>query len=105
MSRPQSRETVSRRMATVGSHNTGPERSVRSVIHRYGVRFRLKNRDLPGSPDLANRSQRWAVFVHGCFWHSHRGCPRATQPKTNRRYWRVWITYGAGDATLEWMTR
>ena len=87
MARPQSRETVSRRMATVRSRNTGPERSVRSMLHSYGMRFRLANRDLPGSPDLANRSKRWAVFVHGCFWHSHEGCPRATKPKTNRKYW------------------
>lgn len=87
MPRQQSRETISRRMAAVKSRNTGPERLVRSMLHAYGIRFRLTSRDLPGSPDLVNRSKRWAVFVHGCFWHSHQGCPRATQPKTNRRYW------------------
>ena len=89
MPRAQSQETISRRMATVRSRNTGPELSVRSIVHRYGLRFRLTNRDLPGSPDLANRSRRWAVFVHGCFWHAHHGCPRATRPKTNRRYWQA----------------
>jgi DNA mismatch endonuclease (patch repair protein) len=45
------------------------------------------NRDLPGNPDLANRASRWAVFVHGCFWHRHSGCPRSTTPKNNRAFW------------------
>jgi DNA mismatch endonuclease (patch repair protein) len=27
------------------------------------------------------------VFVHGCFWHGHAGCPRATVPSTNTRFW------------------
>jgi DNA mismatch endonuclease, patch repair protein len=25
--------------------------------------------------------------VHGCFWHSHRGCRLASDPKSNREYW------------------
>src|SRR3990172_717284 len=89
MPRAQSQETISRRMATVRSRNTGPELSVRSIVHRYGLRFRLTNRDLPGSPDLVNRSRKWAVFVHGCFWHRHRGCPRTTTPKRNAEFWRA----------------
>src|SRR4029079_5105439 len=64
-----------------------PERAVRSLLHRMGVRFRLQNRDLPGSPDVANRRRGWAIFVNGCFWHQHPGCPRAAQPKTNRSFW------------------
>jgi len=27
------------------------------------------------------------VFVNGCFWHGHEGCPRATLPKRNREFW------------------
>ena len=42
---------------------------------------------MPGSPDIANRAQGWAVFVHGCFWHRHPGCARATTPKRNRVFW------------------
>ncbi len=52
-----------------------------------GLRFRVRNRDLPGSPDIANRSKKWAVFVHGCFWHRHVGCSRATTPKRNAEFW------------------
>jgi DNA mismatch endonuclease, patch repair protein len=67
--------------------DTKPERIVRSVLHNLGVRFRLNNRDLRGSPDIANRKRKWVVFVHGCFWHSHPGCPRATVPKRNADFW------------------
>ena len=44
--------------------------------------------DLLGKPDLANKKQAWAIFVHGCFWHSHRGCKLASSPKSNTGYWR-----------------
>jgi DNA mismatch endonuclease, patch repair protein len=37
-------------------------------------------------PDFVFKAARLAVFVDGCFWH---GCPRhATQPKSNRAFWR-----------------
>ncbi|MBX9719075.1 MAG: very short patch repair endonuclease [Microbacteriaceae bacterium] len=66
---------------------TTPELIVRRVLSALGLRFRVNNRDLPGAPDVANRSRRWAIWVHGCFWHAHRGCPRATIPKRNRDFW------------------
>jgi len=47
----------------------------------------VHNRDLPGSPDIANRARKWAVFVHGCFWHRHVGCKRTTTPTRNRSFW------------------
>lgn len=67
--------------------NTLPELAVRRVLGRLGLRYRLENRDLPGSPDVANRRGRWAIFVHGCYWHAHEGCPRHTIPKRNRDFW------------------
>jgi DNA mismatch endonuclease, patch repair protein len=79
---------VSRRMALVRQHGTTPELAVRRVARQLGLRYTVKNRDLPGSPDLANRSRAFAVFVHGCYWHRHVGCPRATFPKTNKEFWR-----------------
>ena len=56
-------------------------------MHRMGHRFRKHVNSLPGKPDLANKRRRWAVFVHGCFWHSHSGCKLASSPKTNTDYW------------------
>lgn len=78
---------TSARLARIPQRDTGPELAVRQVAHALGHRFRVRNHDLPGSPDLANRRRRWAIFVHGCFWHAHAGCARATLPKRNRKFW------------------
>ncbi len=42
---------------------------------------------LPGKPDLVFAGRKAAVFVHGCFWHRHPGCPRATTPASRPDYW------------------
>jgi DNA mismatch endonuclease (patch repair protein) len=78
---------ASRRMSSVRRDSTRPELHVRKILRSLGHRYTTSNRDLPGSPDLANRSRGWAVFVHGCYWHSHKGCPKATVPKRNRAFW------------------
>lgn len=77
----------SRIMGRVRGRNTAPERRVRSAAHALGFRFRLHRRDLPGTPDLVFPRLRTVVFVHGCFWHSHDACARATVPKTNTEFW------------------
>src|SRR5262245_56966390 len=79
--------TTSARLGRIRQRDTAAELIVRAMVHGLGFRFRISNRDLPGSPDLANRFRRWAIFVHGCYWHSHPGCPRATVPKRNRAFW------------------
>src|SRR5216683_2401465 len=78
---------TTRRMSAVRSRNTSAELRFRVLLRLLGVSYRTWNRDLPGSPDVANRSQKWAVFVHGCFWHAHPGCTRTTTPKRNRKFW------------------
>ena len=78
---------ISQRMGRVRQSGTTPELRVRRACSELGMRYRTRNRDLPGSPDLANRSRRWAIFVHGCYWHRHEGCSRATTPKSNREFW------------------
>jgi DNA mismatch endonuclease (patch repair protein) len=75
------------RLSKVRRRDTSAELAVRRILFRGGLRYRITNRDLPGSPDIANRSARWAVFVHGCFWHHHEGCARATVPRNNRTFW------------------
>jgi DNA mismatch endonuclease, patch repair protein len=86
---PATTAKTSARMARVRRAGTAPEMLVRRYLSGLGIRYRTKNRDLPGSPDLANRSKKWAVFVHGCFWHHHEGCKAATIPKTNKGFWRA----------------
>ncbi|MDO8589121.1 MAG: very short patch repair endonuclease [Armatimonadota bacterium] len=79
----------SRIMSLVKQAHTKPEMVVRSLLHRQGYRFRLHRRDLPGSPDIVLPKYKTIIFVHGCFWHRHPGCRKATTPKTNVDYWRT----------------
>ena len=77
----------SRNMAKIRGKDTGPERQVRSLLHRAGYRFRLHVSSLPGRPDIVLPKHRAVVFVHGCFWHRHKGCKGATVPKSHRKFW------------------
>jgi DNA mismatch endonuclease (patch repair protein) len=74
-------------MARVRSKNTTPERVVRKLAHGLGYRFRLHRSDLPGKPDIVFPKLRKIVFVHGCFWHRHPGCPKSSVPKTSVDFW------------------
>jgi len=74
-------------MGRVRGKNTGPELVVRRLAHRLGYRFRLHRRALPGRPDLVFPGRGKVVFVHGCFWHRHKGCPLARLPKSRGEFW------------------
>jgi DNA mismatch endonuclease vsr len=81
-------EQRSQNMAQVKSKNTKPEMLVRSLLHRMGYRFRLHIKTLPGHPDVVLPRYKAVIFVHGCFWHRHEGCKRATMPATRTEFWR-----------------
>src|SRR5438445_8088994 len=81
------KERRSWNMSRIRGKDTSPEKRVRSQLHRMGYRFRLHRKDLPGSPDIVFVSRRIALFVHGCFWHRHRGCKNCTTPTNNRKFW------------------
>jgi DNA mismatch endonuclease (patch repair protein) len=75
-------------MAAIRGKDTKPERIVRSILHGLGYRFRLHVPALPGKPDIVLPRLRAAVFVHGCFWHSH-ACKRGrSTPGSNFAFWR-----------------
>ncbi|CAN7659434.1 very short patch repair endonuclease [Bosea sp. LjRoot90] len=74
-------------MSRVGGKNTTPEVRVRKAAYALGLRFRLHRKDLPGKPDLVFPKRRIALFVHGCFWHRHPGCRKASNPGTRPDYW------------------
>ena len=75
-------------MSRVRGQHTKPEVVVRMLLHRRGLRFRLGGRGLPGKPDIVLPKYRAAIFVHGCFWHLHRGCKNARMPTSNQDYWK-----------------
>lgn len=79
----------SRMMRSIRAIDTAPERMVRRYLHAVGLRFRLHDRSLPGRPDLVLARRKIAIFVHGCFWHQHMGCPFATTPSTRPEFWQA----------------
>ncbi len=74
-------------MAAVHSKDTRPELLVRRFLWSKGIRYRLHAANVLGTPDIAVRRHRLAIFVHGCFWHGHEGCSRGRLPKSRLEYW------------------
>ena len=74
-------------MSRIKGWDTEPEKAVRSCLHRLGYRFRLRVENLPGKQDIVLPKHMAVLFVHGCFWHGHKGCRRATRPSTNADFW------------------
>ena len=80
-------EERSRNMAAIRSRDTKPERYLRRLLFLRGYRFRKPVQRLPGKPDIFLRKYSTAIFVHGCFWHRHRGCSQAAVPGTRKDFW------------------
>ncbi|MDR2602814.1 MAG: very short patch repair endonuclease [Spirochaetaceae bacterium] len=78
-------------MAAVHSKNTKPEILIRKALFALGYRYRIDYKKLPGRPDLALPKYHAVVFVHGCFWHGHSGCPNSKLPQSNKEYWTLKI--------------
>tara|TARA_Y100001958_G_C21108779_1_gene456399 strand:+ start:142 stop:555 length:414 start_codon:yes stop_codon:yes gene_type:complete len=78
----------SKNMAAIKSKNTKPEIIVRSHLYSLGFRYRIHNKSLPGKPDISNKKKKIAIFINGCFWHSHKDCKYAVIPKTRTEWWK-----------------
>ena len=78
-------------MSRIRGKDTKPEIRVRKGLHRRGFRFRLQDRRLPGRPDITLPKYGVAIMVNGCFWHGHKGCRYATEPRTNPEFWETKI--------------
>ncbi|MBU1162905.1 MAG: DNA mismatch endonuclease Vsr, partial [Proteobacteria bacterium] len=83
-----SKEKRSWNMSRIRGKDTKPEIIVRSMLHRMGYRFRLHRKDLPGKPDIVLPKYKTVIFVHGCFWHRHKGCKYAYTPKSRVKFWK-----------------
>ena len=79
----------SRIMRAVKSGDTTPEMVVRRMVHGLGYRYRLRYRELPGSPDLVLPRLDKAIFVHGCFWHRHSCAAGQSTPASRVAYWQT----------------
>lgn len=74
-------------MSRIRANNTRPEIELRKRLWHAGYRYRLHGPKLPGRPDIVLAKWRVAIFVHGCFWHRHEGCPLFRLPKTRQEFW------------------
>ena len=74
-------------MSKIRGKNTKPEIYIRSLLFRYGIRYRKNLATLTGKPDLYFPKYKTALFIHGCFWHRHPDCKYAYTPKTNTEFW------------------
>lgn len=79
--------TRSFNMSRIKGKDTKPEMLVRRFLHANGYRYRLHVKDLPGKPDIVLPKYKTAIFVHGCFWHGHKGCKYYVVPKTRTEWW------------------
>jgi len=74
-------------MSRVRGSETKIERTVCSLLHQRGFRFRKNAVNLPGHPDIVLPKYKAAIFVHGCFWHGHPGCSKSKLPTTRTEFW------------------
>lgn len=91
-------------MSRVRSKDTKPELAVRSILHRLGYRFTVngpKNKKLPGKPDIVLPKYGAVIFVHGCFWHVHKGCKNFRYPKTRTEWWKAKLQGNASRDALK----
>ena len=58
-------------MSRIKGKDTSLEVSVRSALHRKGLRFRKHLSYLPGKPDVVFTKAKVAVFVDGDYWHGY----------------------------------
>lgn len=86
------KEERSNRMSRIHSVSTKPELKLRYALWLLGFRYRVNDKKLPGKPDIVLPKYRTVVFVHGCFWHGHKGCSTSHIPDTNKDFWTAKIT-------------
>lgn len=81
-------ETTRQRFRRQPRQDTQPELELRRELHRRGLRYRVERKILPDTrrrADVVFPTERVAVFIDGCFWHS--GPDHGTVPRNNREWW------------------
>ncbi len=74
-------------MSKIRAKNSKPELIFRRALWKANIRYRTHVKALPGSPDIAIKKYKLALFVDGNFWHGYHWEKRKMQIKTNRDFW------------------
>lgn len=56
------------------SKNTTPEVRLQEALTLRGEVFETHVKQILGTPDIYLYESQIVVFVHGCYWHSHKNC-------------------------------
>lgn len=96
------KEQRHRCMARIRSKDTKPEILLRKALWRRGFRYKLNDDKLPGHPDIVLPKYRTVVFVHGCFWHGHKGCKKHVIPASNAEFWSAKINHNKNHDQEVW---
>lgn len=81
-------EVRSYNMSRIQGKNTKPEMLVRKFLYHCGLRYRIHEAKIAGKPDIFLPRYKTAVFINGCFWHSHHNCRYFVLPKTRTEWWK-----------------
>ena len=79
-------------MSAIKGKDTKPEIMVRKYLFSRGLRYRVNDKKLPGSPDIVMKKYGVVIFIDGCFWHGHKGCRYYHLPSTNTDFWKAKIS-------------
>lgn len=74
-------------MSNIRSRDTSIEVKLRKALFARGLRYRKNVTGMVGKPDIVLPKYKTVIFIHGCFWHRHKGCKYATMPKTRKDFW------------------
>ncbi len=74
-------------MSKISGKETKPELLVRKFLFTQGFRYRKNVKRLPGKPDIVITKFKTVIFIHGCFWHGHKGCRKSSLPSSNIEFW------------------
>ena len=70
-------------MSTIKGSNTKAELYMKKMLKP--LHFIYQPKGIYGKPDFANKKERIAIFIDGCFWH---GCGRHFKmPESNTSFW------------------
>lgn len=79
-------------MSKITGKETKPEILIRKYLFSQGFRYRKNVKELPGKPDIVLPKYKTVIFIHGYFWHGHKGCDKATLPSSNIKFWKEKIS-------------
>lgn len=79
--------TRSRMMTGIKGKDTQQEVEIRKKLFALGLRYRIHDKKLPGTPDIVLSKYKAVILIHGCFWHVH-DCPLFRWPATKKTFWK-----------------